>query len=116
MSEPKPTGLRAPHGARTMEIDWSDGKTTKYEHVVLRGFCPCAGCQGHSGQINWVEGTEQLSDMGLEITGIEQVGNYAISLAWGDGHSTGIYTFRYLRELTELEGKAVDQLRGLRLR
>jgi hypothetical protein len=27
------------------------------------------------------------------------VGNYALAFAWSDGHSTGIYTFEYLRKL-----------------
>jgi DUF971 family protein len=27
------------------------------------------------------------------------VGNYALQLTWGDGHATGIYSFRYLRTL-----------------
>jgi DUF971 family protein len=34
--------------------------------------------------------------------GLDQVGNYALSFTWGDGHSSGIYTFRYLRGLGEL--------------
>ncbi|MGZ3475873.1 MAG: gamma-butyrobetaine hydroxylase-like domain-containing protein, partial [Polyangiales bacterium] len=29
----------------------------------------------------------------------EPVGDYALALEWGDGHNTGIYTFRYLRDL-----------------
>jgi DUF971 family protein len=32
-------------------------------------------------------------------TTIEPVGNYAISIAWSDGHSTGIYRFDFLREI-----------------
>jgi DUF971 family protein len=31
--------------------------------------------------------------------GIGGVGNYAIELRWQDGHSTGIYSFEYLRSL-----------------
>jgi len=30
---------------------------------------------------------------------IEPVGRYAIQIDWSDGHSTGIYPFRRLREL-----------------
>jgi len=36
-----------------------------------------------------------------EIREIERVGNYALSLTWGDGHSTGIYTWRHLRALCQ---------------
>jgi len=38
--------------------------------------------------------------------GFGQVGSYAISIDWSDGHDTGIYTFRYLRELCQCAGCA----------
>lgn len=94
MSEP--VEVRAPEGARRMEIEWDDGVTTAYHHEILRGFCPCAHCQGHHGPVRWVEDAENRD---LSLASIEPVGNYALSLAWGDGHSTGIYTFRFLRQL-----------------
>jgi DUF971 family protein len=34
-----------------------------------------------------------------ELDRVEKVGNYAIQLFWKDGHSFGIYTWHYLREL-----------------
>jgi DUF971 family protein len=98
-SRPEPVELRAPKGARLMEIDWSDGTTSSFRHVILRGFCPCAHCQGHHGPIVWVDGAERAN---LELTSIEAVGNYAVQLGWADGHSTGIFSFRYLRELAGL--------------
>jgi DUF971 family protein len=30
------------------------------------------------------------------------VGNYALALVWGDGHDSGIYSFRFLRRLGDL--------------
>lgn len=35
---------------------------------------------------------------GVRPLGIELVGNYALSIRWSDGHATGIYAFRSLRE------------------
>ncbi|MDH3844956.1 MAG: DUF971 domain-containing protein, partial [Myxococcales bacterium] len=35
----------------------------------------------------------------LDLEDIQQVGNYAVRLVWGDGHQTGIYSYRFLREL-----------------
>ncbi len=94
MSEaPEPTELRAPRGARVMEIDWADGHRSMYPHELLRGFCPCADCQGHEGAIRYVEGGD------LELADIEPVGNYALRLAWRDGHQSGIYSHRFLRSL-----------------
>ena len=31
----------------------------------------------------------------LDLRNLEQVGNYALGLGWGDSHNTGIYSFRY---------------------
>ena len=96
---PQPIEVRAPEGGRRMEIDWADGEKSAYHHAILRGFCPCAHCQGHHGPVAWVEGAE---DANLELSELESVGNYALRLSWGDGHSTGIYSFRFLRELAEI--------------
>lgn len=92
----KPVRVKAPHGARELEIVWGDDHHSRFPHELLRGYCPCATCQGHSGSIRFQEGGN------LEIRNIEQVGNYALSFEWGDGHSSGIYTFRYLRAFGDL--------------
>ncbi|MFW6051199.1 MAG: gamma-butyrobetaine hydroxylase-like domain-containing protein [Myxococcota bacterium] len=109
MSEAKdettPVEIRAPEGARQMEIDWADGHTSLLPHRILRGYCPCAQCQGHEGPIRYREGGD------LELAHIEPVGNYAIRLGWADGHATGIYRFPLLRALCrcrECAGRAPD--------
>jgi DUF971 family protein len=43
---------------------------------------------------------ESISD-DLTIANVEIVGRYALNFRWSDGHETGIYSFRYLRELCE---------------
>jgi DUF971 family protein len=91
----KPVAIRSPRGGRTTEIDWADGHTARYPHALLRGYCPCAGCQGHSGEIRFLETT----DAQTELEDIEPVGGYAVCLKWFDGHASGIYSFRYLRAL-----------------
>ncbi len=93
----KAVAVRSPRGARKTEIDWGDGHRGIYPHAILRGYCPCAGCQGHSGEIRFVE----TEDVQQELDGIEAVGGYALSLKWFDGHASGIYSFRYLRSLCQ---------------
>ena len=44
-------------------------------------------------------GEDELADIGL-------VGAYGLNAVWGDGHSTGIYTFERLRDLGERAGVA----------
>lgn len=77
------------------EISWSDGEQSALPHEILRGYCPCATCQGHSGAVRYLPGGN------LELRTIERVGNYALSLGWADGHDSGIYTFEFLRRLGE---------------
>ena len=36
---------------------------------------------------------------GVRVLGWEQVGNYALRFGFSDGHSTGLYTYDYLRNL-----------------
>ena len=38
-----------------------------------------------------------------ELDSLEQVGNYALQINWKDGHSYGIYSWDYLRELCPCE-------------
>jgi DUF971 family protein len=101
-----PVEVRAPRGGDTVEIDWADGHHSRYSNALLRGYCPCAGCQGHSGTIAWVEPSN------TELAEIEEVGNYGLGLTWADGHATGIYTYRYLRELCGCERCFPDSARA----
>ncbi|HEY8039240.1 MAG TPA: DUF971 domain-containing protein [Polyangiaceae bacterium] len=95
----KPLAIRSPRGARTTEIDWADGHKGIYPHAVLRGYCPCAGCQGHTGDVRFLETT----DAQRELEDIETVGGYALALKWFDGHSSGIYSYKFLRALCQCD-------------
>jgi DUF971 family protein len=95
----QPKAIRSPRGTRITYIEWADGHTSPYPHAVLRGFCPCASCQGHSGEVQFLETT----DVQQELEDIEQVGNYALALKWFDGHSSGIYSYKHLRSLCQCD-------------
>jgi len=114
----QPVRVKAPRNARTLGIAWADGHEGVYPHDILRGYCPCAGCQGHSGTIRFIPGGELEARFkpggDLELRNIEQVGNYALRFDWGDAHSTGIYTFRYLRALCQCDECTSEQQRSER--
>jgi DUF971 family protein len=106
MSEPKPR--RGPaiepreimqEGAAGLRITWADGKECHFSAPVLRRFCPCAQCVNEWTGERTLNSTT-VSDA-LEIGDIAIVGRYALNFHWSDGHETGIYSFRYLRELCE---------------
>jgi len=77
-------------------IDWADGHRTEYSARELRQMCPCAGC------VDELSGRRTL-DVGavpadIVTSGVALVGNYAITMRFSDGHGTGIYPFRMLRD------------------
>ncbi len=89
----QPVEIRHERAARRVVVTWDDGHQSVFALDYLRSFCPCALCQGHQPKLRYL-GLENQ-----ELVQIEGVGNYALSLTWRDGHNTGIYPFRLLREL-----------------
>jgi len=95
MTSYTPTVIRRSDPTR-VEIEWSDGATSVYTPAELRGLCPCAGC------VNEISG-ERMNDPAnvppdLLQSDLQMIGNYAVSMRFSDGHHTGIYTFKYLRD------------------
>ncbi len=89
------TEIRRLDPQHALRLIWSDGHTADFDYDYVRGYCPCAGCQGHGA--GPVEFQPPPSPVKPEV--IEPVGNYAISIAWSDQHATGIYRFDFLREI-----------------
>ncbi len=84
-----------------LTVTWDDEHVGIYPLQLLRDKCPCATCKADNEQGGtmlpiYEEGKYQLS-------GVKQVGQYAIQLSWQDGHDTGIYTFEFLRSLCACE-------------
>jgi DUF971 family protein len=80
-----------------LQIEWGDGAVSELEPRTLRLLCPCAGCVDELTGVR----TLQPEAVGEDVypTAIHYVGRYALQFVWSDGHSTGIYTFEYLREI-----------------
>ena len=82
-----------------VSIKWSDDIETKYDAAQLRRACPCAGC------INEWTGEKMLRDdeipNDLTFRNISIVGRYALNFHFSDGHDTGIFSFAFLRQLSD---------------
>lgn len=82
-----------------VSIRWSDAADTKYNAAQLRRACPCAGC------VNEWTGEKQLDDAqipdDLAFRHISIVGRYALNFHFTDGHDTGIFSFAFLRKLSD---------------
>jgi ATP-binding protein involved in chromosome partitioning len=92
---PEPSTVAVDEKSRTVRIGWSDGQATVYSFRGLRGWCPCAQCQGHSSRTIFIENDD------ARLTGHEGVGRYALRFLWADGHSTGMYSYDWLREIAD---------------
>ena len=93
-----PLKIHADRAAGTLAIEWADGHRTLYQAQPLRWLCPCAFCRGEAGMPGWLDSGPTLTEQQTQLTDIHLVGNYAVSPHWGDGHHTGFYTYRLLRE------------------
>ena len=92
-----------PIGAE-LAIKWDDGTESFIPLETLRRCCPCAGCKGEVDIMgNLYKNPEKPFTAGaFKLTRIERVGGYAIQPTWADGHSTGLFTFEYLKRVGEL--------------
>lgn len=92
-----------------LRVRWDDGLESYYPIAYLRRLSPSADVRelrramknnpltvlpGGKGGAGGGQGENQI-----RATGAELVGNYAINIAFSDGHSTGIYTWDYLRSI-----------------
>jgi DUF971 family protein len=100
-----PTSLKLTDD-RCLLIAWSDGQRRRYRFKALRDACPCATCREKRSApqdplLLPMLGAGELAP--VQILGMKPVGNYAYTIAFSDGHDTGIYSFELLRELGDLE-------------
>ncbi len=101
----KPIDLRLKLKEQELHITWADGRRSVYSLAYLRGKCPCAACrterEERRGAALPILSTKPVED--LRAVDGWLVGNYALQLAWSDGHNTGIFDFSYLRMLDEAQ-------------
>jgi len=86
-----------------LAIKWDGGSESFISLDKLRRCCPCAGCKGETDVMgNLYKNPERpLSPAAFRLLRVEMVGTYAMQPVWADGHSTGIYSFDYLRRAAE---------------
>jgi DUF971 family protein len=90
-----PTELRLRKDRRHLAVRFDNGETFELAAEYLRVKSPSAEVQGHSpDERKTVAGKKSVA-----ILEVQQIGNYAVRLVFDDLHSTGIYSWNYLREL-----------------
>ena len=92
-----PTGVQLHRKSKELELQYAGGENFRLSCEYLRVYSPSAEVRGHG------PGQEQLQHgkMGVNISDIKPVGNYALQLVFDDGHDSGLYAWSYLRELAD---------------
>lgn len=83
-----------------LQIRWSDSTQSQIEARKIRISCPCASCVNeHTGER--ILNPDDVS-MNIKILGVKPVGRYGIAINFSDGHGTGIFKFKNLKQMTEV--------------
>ncbi len=97
MSDPWPSELRVSSDRAQLNVTFDNGAAFQLPAEMLRVLSPSAEVQGHGpGQKVTVPGKKNVT-----IRSVVATGNYAVRIAFDDGHDSGIFTWRYLFELGE---------------
>ncbi len=93
-----PTDIKLHRRSGILELQYADG-SFQLNAELLRVYSPSAEVRGHG------PGQEvlQVGKRHVLISTIESVGNYALRLHFDDDHSSGLYTWEYLRELCQTQ-------------
>ena len=89
-----PTEIRLDRERTCLTVTWDDGATHAYPATLLRERARDASSVRFR-----VDGWAVPPAPGLTITRVEPIGNYAIRVAFSDGHDRGIFPWSYLGEL-----------------
>jgi len=94
-----PREIRRKAGGAGFKLVWPDGKVGDFSSAYLRRNCRCAACQHELTGERLLDPASVPETLTIESSQI--MGNYALAFHFSDGHSTGIYSFDWLRTLTE---------------
>jgi DUF971 family protein len=95
-----------------LDIVWSDAHVSHYDFAYLRECCPCAMCNDERAKKAEFDAHAAPAAPAIAAPSVlpmfkpkakarsaHAVGNYALQIDFTDGHSTGIYSYDYLRTI-----------------
>ena len=92
--KPWPSEIRLNPERDRLTVAFDNGDRFGLRAEYLRVESPSAEVRNHGGPKTIVMGKEQV-----KIAGLEPVGNYALRIAFDDGHDSGLYSWDYLHKL-----------------
>ena len=92
-----PAALDLKDSELTLVVSWQDGTTSRVGYRPLRIACRCALCIEEMTGKQLLDPNSVPADVGVKAC--KEVGLYGLQFEWTDGHKTGIYTWKRLKEL-----------------
>jgi ATP-binding protein involved in chromosome partitioning len=108
----RPPRLEITGGGSGLTVEFACRSHYEFTAEMLRVMSPSAEVQGHSADQRVTVGGKR----NVKIKELRPVGNYAIRIAFDDGHDTGLFTWTYLmqlgREKDKRWGQYLEELTG----
>lgn len=96
----KPSRPSITFDAHRITLSWPDeADAVSVPNKTLRAACGCALCIDELTQKPLLDPATIPETIQAEQ--VQLVGNYAVAVDWSDGHNTGYFSFRTIRELAE---------------
>ncbi|MEM1148500.1 MAG: gamma-butyrobetaine hydroxylase-like domain-containing protein [Pseudomonadota bacterium] len=93
-----PTELKFSSRTKSLKVTFDDGAAFTLPYAHLRRESPSAEVQGHG---RGPKPPPPIIAEDLSVDKADPVGRYAVRIHFSDGHSSGLFTWAYLRELGE---------------
>jgi ATP-binding protein involved in chromosome partitioning len=91
---PEPPALEPVEDGAALDVGFPSARY-RLSAEMLRVMSPSAEVQGHSPEQRVTVGGKR----NVKIRSLQPVGNYAVRIAFDDGHDTGLFTWDYLDQL-----------------
>jgi Mrp family chromosome partitioning ATPase/DUF971 family protein len=85
--------------ASAITLKWTSGEVISVSNAVLRKACSCALCVDEITNAPILDPGSVPDD--IHALKVGTIGNYAISVEWSDGHNTGFFPYKTIRELAK---------------
>lgn len=101
MSAHHPVELNLSADKKTLEILFADERRFAYSSEYLRVHSPSSQVAGYHSK----RPVLQYGKRDVLLTGLQQVGHYAVKLIFDDGHDSGLFTWNYLYDLGDRQNE-----------
>lgn len=98
------------YDAASISLVFPSGTVVSVPNRELRLNCQCATCVNEMSGENMIDAANVPADVHAEEAAT--VGNYAIAVQWSDGHATGFFPYKRMRELAEELGNVTQNVTG----